>query len=123
FGTGVVSLLGVGQWAGHVSFRPDGNLGNANLLAALVAMAVPLAVDRGLRGGIFVFAWAAAIVVLAAGLFVTTSRSGAFGAVAGCLTLAVVAPRGRLVMGTALASLSDLGIGLVVMLGLPLRAR
>jgi len=122
FGTCVVSLLGVWQWAGHVSFRPDGNLGNANLLAALVAMAVPLAVDRGLRGGIFVFAWAAAIVVLAAGLFVTTSRSGAFGAVAGCLTLAVLATRGRLVIGTALASLSVVGIGLFVMLGSPLRA-
>src|SRR5205807_4323703 len=122
FGTCVASLEGVQQWAGHVSFRPDGNLGNANLLAALVAMAVPLAVDRGLRGGIFVFAWAAAIVVLAAGLFVTTSRSGAFGAVAGCLTLAVLATRGRLVIGTALASLSVVGIGLFVMLGSPLRA-
>ncbi len=81
FGASVASLEGVQQWAGHVAFRPDGNLGNANLLAALVAMAVPLAVDRTLRGGVFVLAWAAAIVVLVAGLAVTTSRSGAFGVV------------------------------------------
>jgi len=57
FGTCVASLEGVQQWAAHVAFRPDGNLGNANLLAALVAMAVPLAVDRALRGGVFVLAW------------------------------------------------------------------
>src|SRR5438270_3734416 len=122
FGTCVVSLLGVGQWAGHAAYRPDGNLGNANLLAALVAMALPLAVDRALRGGVFVFLWAMAIVVLAAGLFVTTSRSGAFGAVAGCLTLAVLATRGRLVIGSALVSLGIVGVGLFVMLGSPLRA-
>ena len=122
FGTCVVSLLGVGQWAGHAAYRPDGNLGNANLVAALVAMALPLAVDRALRGGVFVFLWAMAIVVLAAGLFVTTSRSGAFGAVAGCLTLAVLATRGRLVIGSALVSLGIVGVGLFVMLGSPLRA-
>ncbi len=122
FGASVASLEGVQQWAGHVAFRPDGNLGNANLLAALVAMAVPLAVDRTLRGGVFVLAWAAAIVVLVAGLAVTTSRSGAFGVLAGCLTLAVFASRGRLVIGTSLASLGVVAVGLFVMLGSPLRA-
>jgi len=121
FGACVASLEGVQQWAGHVAFRPDGNLGNANLLAALVAMAVPLAVDRTLRGGVFVLAWAAAIVVLLAGLAVTTSRSGDFGVLAGCLALAVFATRGRLVIGTALVSLWILGIGMLVMLGSPLR--
>ncbi|HEY0832113.1 MAG TPA: O-antigen ligase family protein [Candidatus Dormibacteraeota bacterium] len=122
FGTCVASLEGVQQWNANVGFRPDGNLGNANLLAALVAMAVPLAVGRALRGGSFVLAWGAAIPVLAAGLLVTTSRSGGFGVLAGCLTLAVFASRGRLVMGTALASIAIVGAGLFVLLASPLRA-
>jgi O-antigen ligase len=122
FGTCVASLEGVQQWASQVPFRPDGNLGNANLLAALVAMAVPLAVDRTLRGGVFVVAWAAAVIVLVAGLLVTTSRSGGFGVLAGCLTLAVFASRGRLLTGTTLASLGVMAVGLFGMLASPLRA-
>ena len=121
FGTSVASLEGVLQWSAHVTFRPDGNLGNANLLAALVAMALPLAVDRALRSGTFILAWAAAVVVLGAGWWVTTSRSGAFGIVAGCLTLAVFMIRGRLLIGTAVASVMVLGVGLVVLLATPLR--
>jgi O-antigen ligase len=121
FGTCVASLEGVQQWNANVTFRPDGNLGNANLLAALVAMAAPLAVGRAARGGPFVLAWAAAVPVLAAGLLVTTSRSGGFGVVAGCLTLALFASRGRLVIGTAAASIGIVGAGLLVMLASPLR--
>jgi O-antigen ligase len=122
FGTCVASLEGVQQWSANVAFRPDGNLGNANLLAALVAMAAPLAVGRALRGGPFVLAWGAAIPVLVAGLLVTTSRSGGFGVLAGCLTLALFASRGRLVVRTALASIAIVGAGLFVMLASPLRA-
>ncbi|HEV2414455.1 MAG TPA: O-antigen ligase family protein [Candidatus Dormibacteraeota bacterium] len=121
FGTCVASLEGVQQWMAHVSYRPDGNLGNANLLAALVAMAFPLAIQRTLRGDAFVFAWAAAVVVLVAGWWVTTSRSGAFGMLAGALTLAVFATRGRLVIGAAAASVWVMAIGLVAMLATPLR--
>jgi hypothetical protein len=121
FGTCVASLEGVLQWTAHVPFRPDGNLGNANLLAALVAMAFPLAVDRALRSGTFIIAWTAAIVVLAAGWWVTTSRSGAFGIVAGCLVLAVFMIRGRLLIWAAATSVSVLGAGLVVFLATPLR--
>ena len=36
FGTAVASLEAVQQWAAQVPYRPDGNLGNANVLAALV---------------------------------------------------------------------------------------
>jgi hypothetical protein len=109
------------QWTAHVPFRPDGNLGNANLLAGLVAMAFPLAVDRALRSGTFIIAWTGAIVVLAAGWWVTTSRSGAFGIVAGCLVLAVFMIRGRLLIWAAATSLLILGAGLVVFLATPLR--
>jgi O-antigen ligase len=122
FGTCVASLEGVQQWASHVAFRPDGNLGNANLLAALVAMAFPLAIQRTLRRDAFVFVWAAAVVVLIAGWWVTTSRSGAFGMLAGGLTLAVLATRGRLVIGAAGAALWVVALGMVVMLASPLRA-
>jgi len=121
FGVSVAALEGVQQWAAQVAFRPDGNLGNANLLAALIALAFPLAVDRTLRGGVFVLAWVGAIVVLAAGLFATTSRSGGFGVVAGLLTLGVFASPRRFAIGTALASAGVIGIGLVVMLASPLR--
>lgn len=93
FGTSVASLEAAQQWAGHVAFRPDGNLGNANLLAALIAMSIPLAVERGLRGGRLVLLWWAALPVLGFGLFVTTSRSGALGALAGVLTVGVLSIR------------------------------
>jgi O-antigen ligase len=121
FGTCVASLEAVQQWAGHVAFRPDGNLGNANLLAALVAMAFPLAIQRTLRRDAFVFAWAAAVVVLMAGWWVTTSRSGAFGMFAGALTLVVFSTRGRLVIGAVAASAAFVAVGMVTLLASPLR--
>jgi O-antigen ligase len=121
FGTCVASLEGLQQWFGHVAFRPDGNLGNANLLAALVAMAFPLALQRTLRGDAFVFAWAAASVVLLGGWWVTTSRSGAFGLLAGGLTLFVFAARGRMLLAAALGSVGILAVGMVGMLASPLR--
>ena len=121
FGTCVACLEGFQQWTAHVAFRPDGNLGNANLLAALVAMAFPLALQRMLRWDAFVFAWGAALVVLTAGWWVTTSRSGAFGIIAGVLVLAVFAARGRLVIGVAATSLGVLALGMVAMLASPLR--
>lgn len=121
FGTCVASLEGVQQWAVHVAFRPDGNLGNANLLAALIAMAFPLSIQRALQRDAFVFAWAAAAVVLVAGWWVTTSRSGAFGMLAGAMTLVVLSTRGRLVIAAAAASLSVIVVGMVGLLASPLR--
>lgn len=121
FGTCVSCLEGVQQWAAHVAFRPDGNLGNANLLAALVAMAFPLAVQRMLRRDAFVFAWGAAVVVLGAGWWVTTSRSGAFAMLAGALTLVIFSTRGRLSIAAVAASASVIVIGMVGMLASPLR--
>jgi O-antigen ligase len=100
-GTTVVAFKAWLQWFMHVPFRPDGDLGNANLLAALIVMAVPIAIDRGRRGSFLTGAWATAIVILLAGLIVTTSRSGALGLVSGCaawLTLSVPT-RARLPVG------------------------
>jgi O-antigen ligase len=95
FGTGVACLEALLQWAEQMPYRPDGNLGNANLLGALIAMAFPLAVARGLRGDRFTVAWWLAVAAMVGGLFATTSRSGAIGAISGCLVLMVLALRSR----------------------------
>jgi hypothetical protein len=120
FGTSVACLWAIGQWAGQVPYRPDGNLGNANLLAALVAMAVPLAVSRGLRGGLFVVGWWIVVAVLAGGLATTTSRSGGLGVLAGCLVLLVFALRGRWAAAGAIASAAMLAAALVLIMVSPL---
>jgi O-antigen ligase len=93
YGTSVACFEALQQAAAGVNFRPDGNLGNANLLGALIAMAFPLAVARGFRGDRFLIAWWLAAALMAGGLFVSTSRSGALGALAGCLALVVFAFR------------------------------
>jgi O-antigen ligase len=113
FGTSVASLEALLQAASAVTFRPDGNVGNANLLGALIAMALPLGVARGFRGDQFLVAWWLAVAVMAGGLFVSTSRSGGLGAVAGCLALAVFAFRRSLWAAvSALASAAVLSTGL-----------
>src|SRR3989442_9793861 len=74
-GTSIACFKAWLQWIFHAPFRPDGDLGNANLLAALAVMALPLAIDRARRGRDFAAAWAAAVVVVVAGLAVTQTRS------------------------------------------------
>src|SRR5260370_14292426 len=86
-----------------------------------MALGFPLAVDGALRGRRLVLGWVAAVIVLAGGRFVTPSRSGGFGVVAGLLILGVFATPRRFVIGAALASAGVMGIGLVVMLASPLR--
>jgi O-antigen ligase len=121
FSTCVSCIEALQQWYIHIGFRPDGNLGNANLVAALVAMALPLALQRVLRRDEYLLAWAAAIVILGAGWWVTTSRSGGIAILAGCLTLAVFMTRGRLAIGTAAVSVGVAAAGIVAMLASPLR--
>ena len=98
-GTSIASLQALWQevlLANHlIDYRPDGNLGNANLLGALLAMAIPLAIARGLRGGRFVVAWWLGVAVMAGALVATTSRSGGVGALAGCIALVVLSLRGK----------------------------
>jgi O-antigen ligase len=94
-GTALASLEAIIQAASGVNFRPDGNIGNANLLGALIAMAFPLAVARGFRGGRFVVAWWVGVALMVGGIVTSTSRSGGLGAAAGCLVLVVFAMRSR----------------------------
>jgi O-antigen ligase len=97
-GCGIASIETLYQAATHALARPDGNLGNANLLGALLAMALPLAADRArtatpaARRG-----WVALGALVAAALVASTSRSGWLGAVLGLGVLAAFAvPRRRL---------------------------
>lgn len=121
FGTSVASLEGVWQFASHAPFRPDGDLGNANLLAALIAMAFPLALQRALRNDVFLFAWVVALVVLVAGWWVTTSRSGGAGIFLGALLLGVLAVKGRAVIAAGAVWIAALGAVLLLVVFTPIR--
>jgi O-antigen ligase len=121
-GTTAVAFKAWLQWFNNVPFRPDGDLGNANLLAALVVMAIPIAIDRGRRADYFTFLWAIAIVVLIAGLVVTTSRSGALGLVAGCAVWLTMSVPRRLAIPIGAASGAALVGALAFVLLSPLRA-
>ena len=108
-------------WADRAGFRPDGNLGNANLLGALIAMALPLAVAGGLRGGRWAIAWSLAAGLLTGGLIASSSRSGGLGALAGCLALAVFAFRSRRAAAAAAGSAAVIGVALLAIVESPLR--
>jgi O-antigen ligase len=122
FGCSVAAIEAIQQAFLHVAFRPDGNLGNANLLAALLVMAIPLAIDRALHANLGVAAWAAAVVVMAGGLLVTTSRSGLLGAGVACLVLVVFAVRPRLAVAAAVGSAALSALALLAVFVSPLRA-
>ena len=100
-GAAAASMEAVIQWWQHVPFRPDGNLGNANLLGALIAMALPLAVYRMFKYDWSTPLWWLAAAVMGAGLWVSTSRGGVLAALAGCLALGVFAVRGRVPIAVA----------------------
>lgn len=89
-GSTVASVEAVGQALLGTLPRPDGNLGQANLLGGLLAMALPLAVHRYRRD----WRWGALAVPLVAGLIVSSSRSSWLAATAGlAVLLALVVPR------------------------------
>jgi O-antigen ligase len=121
-GCGVASVEALYQAASHALPRPDGNLGNANLLGVLLAMAVPLAVGRALaaeppaRRG-----WLALGALLVAGLAASTSRSAWLGTVAGLAVLAAFAvPRRRLWVAAA-AGAAVLAAAVLLIAVTPLR--
>ena len=118
----------------HALPRADGNLGQPNLLGALLAMAVPLALDmawRRSRPARFTGhrprwtpearAWLALAVVCGGGLAVSTSRSGWLGALAGICVLAVFAARPKQLPGALAATALALAIAAGLVLISPLR--
>ena len=122
-GCSAASVEALYQAATQALPRPDGNLGNAGLLGALLAMALPLAVDRALavepaaRRG-----WLALGALLTAGLAASTSRSAWLGAVAGLAVLAafLVPPRRRWTV--AAAGVAALAAAAALIALTPLRA-
>jgi hypothetical protein len=122
FGTTVVAFKAWLQWFANVPFRPDGDVGNANLLAGLIAMAIPIAIDRGRRGTPLAAAWALAIVVLLAGLIVTTSRSGALGVIAGALVAITFSVPQRHLRAVAAVSVAGVAAAVVFIVASPLRS-
>jgi hypothetical protein len=92
--------------------RPDGNLGNAGLLGAVDAMAVPLLLGRILGRG---WRWALALVPVLVGLATSTSRSAWLAALlAGCVVVALRVPRRRLGLVAGGAVLLALAAAIVV---------
>ena len=120
-GTCVASLEAVQQLMTNAPFRPDGNTGNAGLLGALIAMAVPLAVARALRNTQFVVAWWLGVIAMLAGLFVSTSRAGAIGVLAGFLALIVMRFKGREAAIAAGLSGASFAVALALIYLSPLR--
>jgi O-antigen ligase len=124
-GTSIASVQALAQAVlllNHsIDYRPDGNLGNANLLGALLAMAIPLAFARGLRASRFGLLWWAALVLMVGALVATTSRSGGLGAVAGCLAVIVFMLRGRRAVMGAAVTVAIVAAGLVLIVASPLR--
>lgn len=134
-GCAVASVEALLQWATGSLPRPDGNLGQANLLGALLAMAVPLSLDRALwtpalqpggaagrrsRGRRPEW-WLVVTGLCGLGLLVSSSRSGWLGALVGLCVLALfrVPPRRlRLALASAAAIIA---IALAVGLASPLR--
>jgi O-Antigen ligase len=120
-GTTIASAEAIFQWLGSVPYRPDGNLGNANLMGALIAMALPLAVAQMFRPGWLTGGWWAAALVMAGGLAATTSRSGAIAAIAGCVAVVVFALRGRLAIVAGVCAVGIVLAALLAILLSPLR--
>jgi len=118
-GATVSSLWAISQTG--APFRPDGNLGNANLLGALIAIAMPLCVSQMLRPGwAAIGAWVCAPLMVW-GLILSTSRSGAIAALAGCLALLALSLRGRASVIAAGAGVLVVGAAIAVILLSPLR--
>jgi hypothetical protein len=127
-GCGLASVEAIGQALLGAPPRPDGNLGQPNLLGGLLAMALPLAIHRGLTGAegsssrrLGNWRWLVLAGLVAAGLRVSASRSGWLAALAGLAVLgALLVPRRQRWRAAGLGSLLLLAATLLLLLS-PLR--
>ena len=120
-GITIASTEAIAQWFLAAPYRPDGNLGNANLLGALIAMALPLAIPHMFRPGWVAGGWWAAGALLIGGLVASTSRSGMVAALAGCAALVVFRLRGRIAAWAAVAAAALVAAAVLIVLVSPLR--
>jgi hypothetical protein len=128
-GCGIASLEAIGQALLGALPRPDGNLGQPNLLGGLLAMAVPLAIYRGLAGRapgsptprLGNWRWLALAGLLGTGLAVSSSRSGWLAALAGMAVLGVLLVPARLRLPTVVGAALLLGAAALLLVLSPLR--
>jgi O-antigen ligase len=116
-GCAVASCEALFQWVTGAVARPDGNLGQANLLGALLAMAIPLAVDRAR----WTSWWLAAAGLCSLGLLASSARSGWLGALVGLCTLTVFRVSARRLRWALAGSVLAVALALAIGLASPLR--
>jgi O-Antigen ligase/Tetratricopeptide repeat len=129
-GCGLASVEAVSQALLGALPRPDGNLGQPNLLAGLLAMALPLALGRAIGerdeemdGGERAadWRWLVLAALLGAGLAASTSRSGWLAALAGATVLAVRLAPPRLRLPAVIGGGLLVGVAALLVVSTPLR--
>lgn len=116
-GAAIISLEALFEAVTHSLPVPDGNLGQHNLLGVMLAMALPLAVLRGLRS------WRSLplVLLIGLGLLVSESRSAWLGAAGGLALLVLfLVPQRRLRWALAGGALALVAL-LLILLVSPLR--
>lgn len=116
-GCGVTALEACYQAFTGALPRPDGNLGQPNLLGTLLAMALPLLVDRARRD----WRWLPLALPMVVALGLSASRSGWLGAVLGLGISAVWWTPRRWQLYAAGATICVIAAGLGAILFSPLR--
>jgi hypothetical protein len=116
-GCAAIAVDSIAQSLATGGARADANLGSPILLGALLAMALPLVVARGLRN----WRWLGLMPLLSAGLVVSGTRSAWLGAFMGLSAILLLTIRQRRVLA---ASAAGVVVVVVVSLGIaitPLR--
>ncbi len=95
WGSGLAALEALWQASTHALPRADGNLGQPDLLGAVLAVALPLALERALCARhrpdpVTWWPWLGLAALLAGGLATSQSRSGWLGALVGTAVLGVL---------------------------------
>ena len=129
-GCGAASVEAIAQALLGALPRSDGNLGQPNLLAGLLAMALPFAVGRALGrkdeeeplASIPAdWRWLALAALLAAGLAASTSRSGWLAALAGLSVLGILLASPRLRVPAVVGAALLVGLAALLLSFSPLR--